>query len=65
MFGVHPGDAAASALVKIRAAGFVESGSRYRFRKEELALTILVDGNGRLFGMTLEIVDPAEIKKGK
>jgi len=58
MFGVHPGDPLASALVKTREAGFVENDSPYRFRKNELTMKLLVDGNGELFGLILEAVDP-------
>jgi hypothetical protein len=54
MFGVHPGEAVATALVKIRSAGFVANGSPYYFKKENLALSLLVDGGGRLFGITIE-----------
>jgi len=63
LFGVHPGETVASALVKIRGAGFVENGSPHHFRKEDLAVTMLVDGAGRMFGMTLEAVDPADTIK--
>ena len=59
MFDVHPGDSAASAVARLRGAGFVE-GAPSRFRKEGLLLTILVDGTGRLFGMTLEEADPTD-----
>ena len=59
MFGVHPGESVETALVKIREAGFLENGSPYRFKKDELELTMLVDGNGRIFGMTLEVFGPA------
>jgi hypothetical protein len=58
MFGVHPGDSAASAMAKLRGAGFVENAPS-RFRKEGLLFSILVDGTGRLFGISLETTDPA------
>jgi hypothetical protein len=58
MFGVHPGEEVATAMVKIHGAGFVENSSPYHFKKEELALTIFIDGSGRLFGMTIEDVAP-------
>jgi hypothetical protein len=45
-------------MVKIRGTGFVENGSPYHFKKDKLALTILFDGSGKLFGITLEEIDP-------
>lgn len=57
LFGIHPGDTVVSALDKISAAGFIQNGTPYRFKKEGLLLTLLVDEVGKLFGMTLEIAD--------
>lgn len=54
IFGVHPGEAVDTAMVKIRGAGFVEDGSAYHFRKDSLELSVLIDSSGRLFGLTLE-----------
>lgn len=58
IFGVHPGEAVDSALIKVRGAGFVETDSPYRFRRGDLGLALLVDGNGRAFGLTLEVSPP-------
>ena len=60
LFGVHPGDTAASAVAAIRGAGFAEDGTSSRFRNGGLALTVRADPSGRLSGMTLETVDPAD-----
>lgn len=54
LFGVHPGEALTPALVRIHDAGFIEDGTPCRFNREGYVLTILNDGNGRLFGMILE-----------
>lgn len=58
LFGVHPGDTAASAAAALRVAGFVDDGTPSRFRNGGVALTVRADPAGRISGMTLETVDP-------
>lgn len=57
MFGIHPGETMASAREKTIGAGFLPTSVRNIYRRPPLLLTLLGDGSGTLFGLTLEESD--------
>lgn len=57
LFGVRPGMPFEEGKLKILQAGFAESGSPYTFRAGRYSLTLLVDGNQKIFGVTVEVLD--------
>ena len=57
LFGVSPGMSFGEGKQKILQAGFVEYGSPYKFKADRYSLTLLVDGNQKIFGLTLESID--------
>jgi hypothetical protein len=56
MFGITPGIPAEDGRRLARLAGFNEL-SPGRYRNSDLILNLLVDGQNRLFGMTVETID--------
>ncbi|MBK5275935.1 MAG: hypothetical protein JJE30_12900 [Desulfuromonadales bacterium] len=54
LFGVHPGTQAKDAGRTLLQAGLTDSGTPGRYTGDGLTLTLLVDGSGRAFGITVE-----------
>ena len=55
--GIRPGDSFATARKRALAAGFREAGAPHRFKNDRCSLTLLVDKDGRVFGVTVEVLD--------
>jgi hypothetical protein len=57
IFGVSPGMSLGEGKQKILQAGFIESGKRSTFTADRYSLTLLVDGNQKIFGVIVESID--------
>lgn len=57
VFGIRPGDDVGASRAKALAAGFRETASDHRLTSECCGLTLLVDEGGRVFGVTVELLD--------
>jgi hypothetical protein len=57
IFGVSPGMPFEAGRQKVLQAGFIESGKPTRFRTDKYSLTLLVDGNQKIFGVIAELID--------
>jgi hypothetical protein len=57
LFGVSPGMRFREGKTKILQAGLKESTSPYTFGADRYSLTLLVDENQKIFGLTVELVD--------
>jgi hypothetical protein len=57
MFGIHPGDDLRPSRERALAAGFRETGTANRYKDDSCSLMLLVGENGRVFGMTVELLD--------
>jgi hypothetical protein len=57
VYGIHPGDAFATAEANLLAAGFRETGTKHRYGNECCLVTLSVDGAGRVFNLLLELRD--------
>jgi len=57
MFGISPGLPFREGRGKILQAGFVDSVPPYQFKADGCSFTFLVDGNGIIFGLTIELID--------
>lgn len=54
LFGIRPGMSFEEGKQKILQAGFVASDSPFIFKADRYFLTLLVDGNQKIFGVTIE-----------
>ena len=57
LFGVNPGMSFTEGRQKILEAGFIEAGSSDRFKTDGFSLTLLVDGNRKIFSVGIELLD--------
>lgn len=57
LFGIKPGMAFEEGKKMILQAGFNEYAPPFTFRSNGYSLTFLVDGNNKIFGLTLESLD--------
>jgi hypothetical protein len=57
LFGIKPGMAFGEGKNKLLQAGFSEYAPPFTFRANRYSLTFLVDGNNKIFGLTLESLD--------
>ena len=57
LFGVSPGMSFEEGKQKILQAGFVASNSPFSFKADRYSLTLLVDENQKIFGVTVESLD--------
>lgn len=57
MFGIRPGMAFEDGKKIILQAGFAEHAPPFAFKSNGYSLTFLVDGNNKIFGLTLESLD--------
>ena len=56
LFGISPGMSAEEGRRLSRKAGFQEVAA-CKFRGKDISLTLLVDGKGNVFGITVETID--------
>jgi hypothetical protein len=56
-FGVSPGMPFEEGKQKVLKAGSIEADSPYRFTADGFSLTLLVDGDGKIFGIAIELID--------
>ena len=57
LFGVSPGMPFGEGKQKILQAGFFASDSPFTFKADRYSLTLLVDGNQKIFGVKVELPD--------
>lgn len=57
MFGIRPGMTFEEGKKIILQAGFAEHAPPFAFKSNGYSLTFLVDGNNKIFGLTLESLD--------
>lgn len=57
LFGIKPGMAFEEGKKMILQAGFVEHAPPFTFKANRYSLTFLVDGDNKIFGLTLESLD--------
>lgn len=57
LFGIRPGMSFEEGKQKALQSGFVASSSPFLFKAETYSLTLLVDGNQKIFGVKVELFD--------
>jgi hypothetical protein len=57
LYGIHPGAPFGEGKQKILQAGFQVDVLPFIFRKDSYSVTFLIDGNGTIFGLTLEALE--------
>jgi hypothetical protein len=57
MFGISPGDSFSQAKEKIIQLGFSQGYTPHKFVKDWCLLTLLINENNDVFGMTVEVLD--------